>query len=200
MRISSAIISSIFCLISGTSFAAITPAGTCASGSVLFDGTSGASLTTSTACEVYTGNDKNLVGPGSTDAQPFGISDWTLAWSSDDGQVANQPDFGLAGDFVGTDGTWSVNSFLNYSQIMIVLKAGPDFASYLIDVASTSGLWTTDGVLENTNGTPFAVSHISFYFAGTPSTAPVPLPAALPLFLSGIAAAAYGRRKKKMSA
>ncbi|MEE9330380.1 MAG: VPLPA-CTERM sorting domain-containing protein [Parvularculaceae bacterium] len=175
--------------------AAILPTASCASGATFYDpGTmTGASLTTSSGCELYAGNDKNDVGPATTDAQPFGITDWTLLWSSDDGQEAGQPDFGLTGDFVGPDGTWNVASFLGYTQIMIILKAGNEYAAYLIDATSLSGLWTTAGILTNNAGAPRDISHISVYFAGDPSA--VPLPAAFFLFLTGMSVFA-GIRKR----
>ncbi|GLQ06292.1 hypothetical protein [Sneathiella chinensis] len=161
-------------LISSTAFSA-----TCSFGDTLFDGTSGADLTTSTACEYYEGNDTNQIG---LTIDPFGITDWTLAAKSDgpDGDGALTLSGVVDGD---TSGSWDVGDFMGYTTVMISMKAGDAFAAYLLDTSFTSGLWTTESVFPNRDGGR-ELSHISLYYS--PQLTQIPLPAALPLYLAGM--------------
>jgi hypothetical protein len=135
----------------------------------------------------------------------FGVSDWTFL-----GKTA----------ITTTTGSWSVAATLwdTYAQIMLLFK-GPDASApfepdgtvaYLLNDGATSGTWTspyskgTVGVTTGPNKFNLsAVSHISVYGAGTvQSVTHAPIPPALPLFASGLAAMGFiaWRRKRRPAA
>ncbi|MBL4906638.1 MAG: hypothetical protein JKX94_04230, partial [Sneathiella sp.] len=137
---------------------------TCTFGSVIFDGVSGADLTSSTACADAAGG-----GPLGNDTQanidaldPFGIFDWVLADKSDGGgdnaivllDVVN----GI------TSGAWRVDSLNGYTDVFLTLKSTNGYAAYLLDTAFLSGDWTTANIFTNKQGKAQAISHISLYY------------------------------------
>jgi hypothetical protein len=84
---------------------------------------------------------------------------------------------------------------------MAVLKGGPTFSAYEIDVAlGTSGSWDTTGILKGNDRPGPGLSHLTLYQTGgsnpTPRTV-IPLPAAAWLMIAGIGGlAVVGRRRK----
>ena len=83
----------------------------------------------------------------------------------------------------GDTGTWSIGDFLGHTSVFLTLKAGNQFAAYLLDTAFTSGDWTTAQVFPDGSGAGGkGLSHMSLYYV--PKV--VPLPAALPLYGAGL--------------
>lgn len=160
----------------------------CSYGNTLFNGVSGADLTVSTDCENYAGNDTNTIG---ISVDPFGITDWVLADKSDGGGNGM---LDLVGVVNGSpSGTWSIPDYMGYTTIMLTLKAGNEFAAYLIDTSFNSGEWTTASVFPTNSGSGRDLSHMSLYYSESSLTV-VPLPAALPLFAAGLVGLAFLRR------
>ncbi|WP_169543002.1 VPLPA-CTERM sorting domain-containing protein [Sneathiella aquimaris] len=170
-------------------------AATCTPGASLFNGVSGADLTTSTQCEFHLGNDTNQIG---SSINPFGFNDWVLSAKSDgpggDGKLQLS---GVTNG--GTSGDWTIADFKGYTTVMLTLKSGSRFAAYLIDTAFNSGEWTTANVLTNRHGRAQGLSHLSVYYSASSLTT-VPLPAGLPLFAAGLAGLAFLRRRKMKAA
>lgn len=80
----------------------------------------------------------------------------------------------------------------------IVLKAGREFSVFSL-LGATVGEWMTDPHHLNKNGKARRISHISFY--GKADISAVPLPAALPLFLTALLGLGFvARRRKTMAA
>jgi hypothetical protein len=142
----------------------------------------------------------------------FGINDWVRVQKSDDADPINDPIYNLsitgAGD---TSGTWSVDGFNGFSAAVLVLKASTNWAAYLLNTTLTSGTWNTVALLtpttqHNTNENQPDISHISLYVGGGPVSNPppsvVPLPAALPLYGTGLAIIGFigWRRSRKATA
>lgn len=129
---------------------------------------------------------------------------WTLAFKTDSSVGGTHP---LTGSFTGTglslersrEGSWTISSFPVLTQIAIVLKAGNNFAAFLLTPFGTTGNWTTSRNL----------SHASIYYrscaAGAlacgepppPPPPPVPLPAAGWMLLAGLGGLAALRRRRK---
>ncbi len=128
----------------------------------------------------------------------FGVNNWARVQKSDG---ANNPLFNLLVSAAAQSGTWSVSGFDGWSKAVMVIKGGPTWSAYLLDVAFLSGTWNTNGVLKG-NGKPGPdLSHISLYVGGVRDpgngTPEVPLPGALPLLVGGLGAiGVLGSRKK----
>ncbi len=179
-------------------------AATCAAGDALFNGVSGANVTVSTSCVFVPGanNDTNYI---TSSTMLFDKSNWLLADKSDANSNDNLKPFFLTGVHNNqTSGSWTINpgsvaSLSNYI-FFVTLKAGSDgFAAYL--VSGTSGLWTTDGVLENQNGNARGLSHMSLYYQLAPTYA-VPGPiagAGIPALLA-LGGFVWARRRKAAAA
>lgn len=131
----------------------------------------------------------------------FGLSGWNVI----------TPRTGLATQSTAgagmTSGTWAVTSWADFTNYFIVLKGGPSFSAYLIDVAlGKSGTFDTQGIVKG-NGTPGpALSHFDIYATSQsaeltelPLVMPpaVPLPAGGVLLLSALGIAAIVRRRRQ---
>lgn len=79
-----------------------------------------------------------------------------------------------------TSGEWTYTGLVD----LIVIKAGPEFAIYLYDPATSAGLWDTSGVANR------GLSHITAY-----QLEPIPLPAAVWLMVSALFGLGYFRRR-----
>ncbi len=95
-----------------------------------------------------------------------------------------------------------------YIPSIIGVKAGPMYAFWDVTDARTlvagiwEGYWSTEGLVKD-NGNFSALSHLNVYGvkdeppASGVAGSTVPLPAALPLFLGGIAALGFAARRRK---
>jgi hypothetical protein len=174
----------------------------CSFGNTLFNGVSGAGVTTSIDCELY-GNTNDNHNNDIPDLDPFGIEDWVLS----DKKKGDGTDDGGAGPILlsyaynqNSDhaGTWSVDSFHGYTDVFLTLKAGNGFVAYLLDTTQTSGFFTTFAEIPDGSGNAGKeLSHMSLFYSPDSLTA-VPLPAALPLYAAGVAILGFlGYRRRK---
>jgi hypothetical protein len=163
--------------------------------------------TTSTACVVESGNNENQNLNTIVAGGLFGINTWSEVAASVSAGSTVGPLTAGAGT---TSGTWSVSNFTNVLAAMLTVKAGDQFAAYLLDTSSPSGTWSTLGLLVGSGQQP-GISGLALYetFCGgtTGITCPshqgtTPLPGAVWLFgtaLAGAAGVGSWRRKKKKS-
>lgn len=128
--------------------------------------------------------------PGQSDPGLFGYEDWTslgkvdesggVPFSGTNGNVKMTWDGVISGV---AHGTWEILNpgSVSAARIAVVLKQSNTFAAFLFDPALASGTWTTAAF----GGQSGSISHLSIYSSGTGTV--IPLPAALPLFLAGLA-------------
>lgn len=139
-------------------------------------------LTDAVDAECFDGNDTPLID-GSFSV--FGMTGWVLADKNDDNTSGTQDIvFTTAPGNGSQGGTWAISSFSGASHVMVNLKSGNSWGSFLVDVAS--GTWTVSRDL----------SHASIYFING-SADSVPLPAAALLFGTALIGGAAARRKAK---
>lgn len=164
-------------------------------------------LTTSTACEgAYAGNDSNSNLDGI-----FSSNGWAeLAKVNSSAGTDGFLTVTAASD--KKSGTWSwtaTGGWAPYTKVMAVLKGGPTFSAYLLNLTSTSGNWNTQGIATGGGKAGPDLSHFSLYWAtkdsgtgggGGGGTTPVPLPAGLPLMLGGFGLMALIARRKARKA
>lgn len=96
----------------------------------------------------------------------------------------------------GLSGSWSV---LDGTPITyLTVKAGPQFALYQLSPPSSSGTWTTAGLVVGRGNQP-GLSHLSFWTADSfepMAVAPVPEPATYALVGSGLLLVAWRLRRR----
>ncbi|MEX2519847.1 MAG: VPLPA-CTERM sorting domain-containing protein [Paracoccaceae bacterium] len=133
-----------------------------------------------------------------------GFDDWVFAGKdnfegSDEPAVAN---IGFTTSGGLQSGTWDIadNTFGLFTNVMIVIKGGvgnntqPNYVAYLLSsLLGTDGGYLTPFFNLN-NGNAKDISHLSAYVRGPISA--VPLPAALPLLLTGLAGLGFMARRR----
>lgn len=141
-------------------------------------------------CQTFSGNDSEGVLNGLT---LFGFDDWSLLARDNAGTGGwGTPDSGdstafsltntvFDGDGEPVSGDWTIND-ISFGDYVFVVKASNEFFAYLID--GFAGTFASAAV--NNKGKTQAISHISVYARGSSGSSPVPVPAALPLMLSGV--------------
>jgi hypothetical protein len=157
-------------------------------------------------CQDGIGNNDKVVNPLTVNSEEFfTFDDWEyLAKQNTPGDFEGSTDYGwTVTPTTGTQsGDWSFNSsvWANFEDVMIVVKGGNNngifFSGYLLDnqLKPELGTWDTGG--KN-------LSHLTLYGRGDglqpPPVNPVPEPATMLLFGTGIVAlvGARLRRKKK---
>jgi hypothetical protein len=98
----------------------------------------------------------------------------------------------LTYDAGNKSGGWSIDgNWAGITSAMLVIKGSNGFIAYLLDLTSTSGTWSTVGLVNNGGNRP-AISHGSLY-----TVAAVPVPAAGFMLLAGIGGLAALRRRRK---
>jgi len=149
-------------------------------------------LSGSVACEgTFDGNDANQDLGGL-----FGVDAWSQLFKVDNDSGV---DDGLTVTGGGTSGGWSLTGVdFNTSNIMVVLKGGPSFSSYLLDGA-TSGTWNTDGVVNGGGQSGPGLSHFTVYQAPKPVTDPEAVPEPLTILGSATALGIGGLLKRQQS-
>lgn len=170
----------------------------CVAGGTLYaspGNTAGTDLAPSLQCVDFSGNASTPEDDTPTRiaaADPFGITDWTLADRSDDGQGDGKIDLTI-GFTNGDLGTWSVDGWKGYGKVFLTLRAANSFAAFLIDPATKSGSWTTTRAFPVPDND---LKRISVYYSPA-SLAPIPLPAAGWMLLGGIGAIGMAARRRK---
>lgn len=153
------------------------------------------SVTPNIGCDQGTTN-IDSAGQLNTDTL-FGLSDWVLV--DKDGPLLDGFDE-LTGSGDALSGTWEIapSVFDDYATVALILKDGngepSNYVGYL--VAASSGTYTSPFIISLKNSELKEISHFSLY--GSPSA--VPIPAALPLFGTGLGIMGFiGWRRKKQS-
>ncbi|MEQ8386412.1 MAG: PEP-CTERM sorting domain-containing protein [Coleofasciculus sp. A1-SPW-01] len=149
-------------------------------------------------CEgAFSGNDSSTEV---NDNKIFGFDTWSQLFKVDDSSGSTG---GLTVDLTNsgdeTEGTWSLTGVdFSTSNIMLVLKGGNSFSSYLLDGA-TSGSWNTNGILKGNDKPGPDLSHFTVYQAPKPVQDPEAVPEPLTILGSATALGIGGLLKRQQS-
>lgn len=150
-------------------------------------------VTGAAACGLSGNDDASALGsiPGVFAAPP----PWTLVHKTDSPNLTDALSLSGLNPTTATSGNWTISAFPELTQIAVVLKAGNNFAAFLLTPFIDSGRWLSDR----------GISHASIYtrscVAGDPGCGvnlePIPLPAAGWMLLAGVGGLAAIRRRRK---
>jgi hypothetical protein len=158
-------------------------------------------------CALGTTNN-DTINPLQVNADSIFGGGWTFAEKSG-GEEEVKVDVG----FNAASGVWTVKSnfFSLYKELLLVIKGGA--ADNILPNTYVAYLFSSDDGTTGTYKSPFlntkpdpdqvaGISHMSAYYRGTGGgvVGPVPVPAGLPLLLSGIAMAGFVARRKSRKA
>jgi len=168
-------------------------------------------LEISTKASCFAGNDSGNGGITDGNQTVFGLNGWLVGDSSDsDAAQTGSVLFDSIPTVETAGGGWSILGYNGFDPLMIVLKAGPQYAAFLITeaISGLSGTWAiTEEKTTCTNATrtnpsvctikttPKNLSHVSVYHQ--PAPVPVPVPAAGLLLLGALGGLAALRRRRK---
>lgn len=141
----------------------------------------------------FDGNDTNTIDSA---FEMFGVTGWVLAAKSGGADGDGAITYTDAPSNGNKTGSWGISGFAGAAQVVLTLKAGHFWGSFLLD--STSGNWATSKDL----------SHSSIYYIPgitnpdpDPNTPlPTPVPASLPLLLGGLGLFAIVAKRRRKTA
>ena len=109
-------------------------------------------------------------------------------------EIARSNGTAITGASYPVNGIWSVTSFIDAAKVAIVLMTEFDeWGIYLVDMTNLTGAWDFDTTFtETAEGKAPSLKSFQIYVASE-----VPVPAALPLMLTGIAGLVAIRRRKR---
>ena len=145
------------------------------------------------ACNgVFSGNDSNQNLDGI-----FGLTGWNelLKVNGSSGEESGSGiTLKVTANGAETSGSWEVQSFAGFEDVMFVLKGGNTFSAFLMNTSILSGTWNNLSIF-NPSGGNSGLSHFTVYATGTPAV--IPLPAAGLLLISALGGLAAMRRKRQ---
>lgn len=141
------------------------------------------SLTAASNAECFLGNDTNTIN---SSFAVFGLTNWILADKNEGPDGDQSIVFTQAGPVNDVkSGNWGISTLGTAANVMVNLKAGNGWGSFLVN--SLGGSWTSTKDL----------SHASIYYrAGNPTT-PIPLPAAGWMLLAGLGGLVAAKRRRR---
>ena len=147
----------------------------------------------SSACNgVFAGNDSNQNLDGI-----FGLTGWNELLKVDASSGVESGSgitLTVTSNIDESAGTWAVNSFAGFENVMFVLKGGNTFSAFLMNTSILSGNWNNESIFDRNGNNP-GLSHFTVYASGTPAV--IPLPAAGLLLISALGGLAAMRRMRK---
>ncbi|SNR57405.1 VPLPA-CTERM sorting domain-containing protein [Puniceibacterium sediminis] len=149
------------------------------------------SVSGATSCEgVFSGNNSNSDLNGL-----FGNADWGTEYKIDASSGSVFFD-GATLTVSDSDKSWSLDTIGGYASLMFVLKGGPTYSAFLMDVSVLSGTWDNLSMLKGNGRAGAGLSHWSVYTQGAALLSAVPLPSSILMLLSAFGAAVFMRRRK----
>jgi len=106
----------------------------------------------------------------------------------------------------GKTQTWAVDTYAGIDPVVFVLKGGPTYSAFDMDLSVLSGTWDNQSMLKGNDKRGAGLSHWTIYSATDPSNPgpgpmpapdPIPLPAAGWLLIGGAGALGALRIRRK---